>query len=82
MSVKNETELLNKENQVIPKANNTYETTTLTSTTTTTTTSTTIVHSAIVKSTDGKFHQLNFDIKQKTLKFVLLKFEILTIFIQ
>ena len=31
------------------------------------------VLSAIVKSTDGKFHRLNFDSTEKKLEFVLLK---------
>ena len=78
MSVSQETALLEKAGNQANETKNsktTYETTTLTSTTTTTISSTTKVHSAIVKSTDGKFHQLNFDINQRTLEFILLKGE-------
>lgn len=71
MSVNQDTALL--DNQALQSSPKTYETTTLTSTTITTTNSTTKVHSAIVKSTDGKFHQMNFDVNQNTLEFILLK---------
>lgn len=66
MSVNQETALL--ENQASQNGSKT-----LTSTNITTNKSTIKVHTTIVKSTDGKFHQLNFDVNQNTLEFILLK---------